>query len=122
MIHELKEQNIDHVVRWDEADSSVPIGLFWTYPWCITMWKHFPWVIQLDNTYKSNHFRMPLLQVTGATNVKSIFNVAFGLVDNEREDGFTWLFEQLRAFQLRHQIPDPLVYITDFDRAMKNSL
>lgn len=87
----LRETGTYHVVRTDPTDHNKIIGLFWTYPWCIEMWGKYPWVLQLDNTYKTNRFNIPLFQVTGVTNVTTTFNAAFGLVDNEREDGFGWL-------------------------------
>lgn len=111
----------------DEGNKDVDkkmIGLFWSYPWCQRIWQRFPYCLQLDNTYATNVFNMPLFQVTVVTHVGSIANIAFGLVDNEREDGFAWLLRQLDG--LRHQLPGPtptpLVVITDFEQALKNAI
>ena len=65
---------------------------------------------------------MPLFQVTGVTNVKSIFNAAFGIINNECEDGFTWLASQLNALQVCLGIPPPNVFITDFEKTLKSAL
>ena len=65
---------------------------------------------------------MPFFQVTAISNVGSIFNIAFGLVDNEREDGFRWLVEQLYGFQTQLGISDPDVIVTDSDAALKSAL
>lgn len=52
------------------------------------MWKRFPEVLSLDNTYKTNTFKMCLFQVTGITDQKSIANFSFGLINTEKEEGF----------------------------------
>lgn len=118
----LRDTDTYHVVRTDPADPDKITGLFWTYAWCVDMWKKYPWVLQLDNTYKTNRFNMPLFQVTGVTNVATTFNARFGLVDNECEDGFMWLAHQLLTCQIHHGIQRPGVVITDFERALKNAL
>jgi hypothetical protein len=96
LIDVLRDTNTYHVVRTDPTEPNKVTGLFWTFAWGIEMWKKYPWVLQLDNTYNTNRFRMPLLQVTGVTNVATTFNGAFGLMDNEREDGFTWLAQHIQ--------------------------
>ena len=47
----------------------------------------------MDNTYKTNRFRMPFFKVTSVTNLSINFNVAFGLINNEREEGYEWLIQ-----------------------------
>ncbi|KFA66933.1 hypothetical protein S40285_09732 [Stachybotrys chlorohalonatus IBT 40285] len=47
------------------------------------MWKRFPEVISFDNTYNTNHFKLPLFQATRQTYLGMVFNAAFGLIDNE---------------------------------------
>ena len=84
--------------------------------------KRFPWCLQIDNTYKTNRFKMPLFQITGVTNVGSIFDAAFGLVDNEREDGFNWLVSQFDSFRRQLGAPLPDVIITDFDKTLKTAV
>jgi hypothetical protein len=114
---------IEFTVRYNEEDENLVIGLFWTYPWCVSMWRRFPSVLQMDNTYKTNRFNMPFFQITSINNVGSIYNIAFGLVDNEREDGFSWLTSQLRELQVRlGGISEPDVVVTDSESALKNAL
>jgi hypothetical protein len=114
---------IEFTVRYHEEDENLVIGLFWTYPWCTSMWRRFPGVLQMDNTYKTNRFNMPFFQITSINNVGSIYNIAFGLVDNERDDGFIWLTSQLRELQVRLSgIPEPDVVVTDSEQALKNAL
>ncbi|KJZ70946.1 hypothetical protein HIM_09650 [Hirsutella minnesotensis 3608] len=86
------------------------------------MWKRFPEIVSFDNTYNTNRFKLPLFQVTGQTCLKSVINAAFGLIDNERREGFQFLTEAVKELSDRHGIPLPDVVITDYDKAMKEAL
>lgn len=86
------------------------------------MWNRFPEVLGLDNTYKTNRFKMCLFQVTGVTDQKSVANFAFDLVGTERQEGYDWLCDRLGEFREQLQIPEPCVVITDKEKGLKNSL
>lgn len=57
--------------------------IFWTYRWCIDMWRDNWEIISIDDTYKTNRFNMPLAQITGVTDVNTTFNIAWGLLVDE---------------------------------------
>src|SRR5215470_16752397 len=76
----------------------------------------------LDNTYKTNRFKIYLFQVTGLTDQKSIANFSFGLINTETEDGFNWLCRRLDDIRDEQEIPPPEVVITDKEIALKNAL
>ncbi|KKO96460.1 hypothetical protein THAR02_11439 [Trichoderma harzianum] len=121
-INLLQRQGIRHFIRYDDEDNQKVKAVFWTYPWCETMWKRFPQVLGMDNTYKTNRFKMYLFQVTGVTDQKSVANFAFGLTDSEKEDGYDWLSSQIDTFRRQLEIPPPDVVITDKEIALKNAL
>ncbi|KAI7762979.1 hypothetical protein LZL87_014053 [Fusarium oxysporum] len=93
-----------------------------TFPYCLQMWKRFPEVISFDNTYNTNRFKLPLFQATGQTCLGSVFNATFGLIDNERREGFQFLSESIRQLAEQHSIRQPDIIITDFDDSMKAAL
>lgn len=62
--------------------------IYWTYRWCIEMWKHNPDLLSFDNTYKVNKFNMPLCQVAGITPLHTTFPVAYCLLSGEKEASF----------------------------------
>jgi hypothetical protein len=46
---------IDYFVDWIESDDGKgrrPRAIFWTYKWCLEMWRQNPEVLVIDNTYK----------------------------------------------------------------------
>ena len=78
--------------------------------------------MMINDTYKTNRFKMPLFNITGVSNIGSIFNIAFGLLDGEDKVEFTWAIGQLEEIRQRYSIQRPLVMVTDADRGLKNAL
>ncbi|KJZ69457.1 hypothetical protein HIM_11162 [Hirsutella minnesotensis 3608] len=70
------ERGIPHIVKWSASDPGRLVGLVWTFPYCLRMWKRFPEIMSFDNTYNTNRFKLPLFQVTGQTCLKSVYNAA----------------------------------------------
>ncbi|OAQ58923.1 mutator-like element [Purpureocillium lilacinum] len=116
------ERKIPYLVKWADNNSNRLLGIVWTFPYCLQMWKRFPEVMSFDNTYNTNRFKLPLFQATGQTCLGSVYNAAFGLIDNERREGFQFLSTCIRQLAERHLIRPPDVIITDFDDAMKAAL
>ncbi|GAB0139099.1 putative transposase [Epichloe bromicola] len=116
------ERGIPYIVKWSATEPDRLVGLLWTFPYCLRMWKRFPETMSFDNTYNTNRFKLPLFQVTGQTCLKSVYNAAFGLIDNERREGFQFLAEAVRELNDRHKIPLPNVVVTDYDQQMKAAL
>ncbi|KJZ68513.1 hypothetical protein HIM_12097 [Hirsutella minnesotensis 3608] len=116
------ERGIPYITKWSAMEPDRLVGLLWTFPYCLRMWNRFPETMSFDNTYNTNRFKLPLFQVTGQTCLKSVYNAAFGLIDNERREGFQFLAEAVRELNDRHKIPLPNVVITDYDQQMKAAL
>ena len=98
------------------------IGLFWIPTKCIGNWRRFHFILQMDNTYQTNRFKMPLFSFGALTNVGTVAHIGFGLIDNETEDGFTWLIAQMERFREELGIPSPKAVITDKEKALRNAL
>ncbi len=122
LIKVFDNERIKYAVRFDDLDPLRPTALLWTYPWNEQIWKQFWWVLQLDNTYKTNRFKMALFQACIVTNLGTTITVAYGLVDNERQEGFDWLISSLDEVRNRCEIPKPTVVITDDEKALRNAL
>ncbi|KAJ6437607.1 HEC/Ndc80p family protein [Purpureocillium lavendulum] len=95
------EKEIPYFVKWADDEPNRLVGLVWTFPYCLQMWKRFPEVISFDNTYNTNRFKLPLLQATGQT---------------------CFLSESIRQLLEQHSIRQRDVIITDFDEQMKAAL
>lgn len=121
LIEFFDQEGVYYVKRVD-PDTNELTALFWTLDYCIQMWKRYPTVLSFDNTYKTNRFHMPLFNITGTSNIHSTFNVGFGLVDNERLDGFKWLLEAMEEIRARYDLPVPLVCLTDKEENLRTAL
>lgn len=64
---------------------------------------------------------MPLCQINGITALHTTFPVGYCLVSGEREEVFSWVLGQLKDLAAVEGIPDPLVIISDFDKAFKRA-
>jgi hypothetical protein len=86
------------------------------------MWKTFPEVLGLDNTYKTNRFNMNLFQISGMTDQMSVVPFAYGLSSAEGEGTYDWLLQQLDAFRIQLGVPVPTVVMTDKEEGLRNSV
>ena len=80
----------DRYVHWCRCDevSNVVQDIFWTHPDSVKLVNSFNIVILMDSTYKTNKYRMPLLEVVGITSTGLTFSVAFCLLAAEKENNF----------------------------------
>lgn len=77
------------VYRISRGDDGKISQVFWTYDFCVELWKKNPEVWSLDSTYKINRFKMPLLQICGLTGMHTTYNVGYCLLSGEGEGNFT---------------------------------
>lgn len=123
LIKVLTEKGEKFTVRYHNDDPTDQlIGLFWIPSGCIKNWRRFYWILQMDNTYQTNRFKMPLFTFGALSNVQTVVHIGFGLVDNETADGFTWLISQMEKFRVELDIPRPNAFITDKELALRNAL
>lgn len=122
LIKHFDKKKIPYLVKWADDEPNRLLGLVWTFPYCLQMWKRFPEVLSFDNTYNTNRFKLPLFQATGQTCLGSVYNAAWGVIDNERREGFQFLADSMRQLLEQHSIREPEIIITDFDNSMKAAL
>jgi len=72
----------DMYVQWSrfEEGTNVVQNLFWTHPDSVKLLNAFNIVLMIENTYKTNKYRMPLFEVVGVTSTGLTFSVAFMLL------------------------------------------
>ncbi|XP_057444559.1 protein FAR1-RELATED SEQUENCE 6-like [Lotus japonicus] len=116
----LEEDNYTHWFRTEEG-SKVIRSLFWAHLVSIQLFNQFPTVVLLDSTYKTNKYRIPLLEMVGMTSVGFTYTIAFGYMCNECEPEVTWALQKLRGLLLREE-DMPKVMVTDKDTALMNAV
>ena len=89
----------DKYIHWSRCyqDSEVVSDIFWTHHDSVKLLNAFNIVLLMDSTYKTNKYRLPLLEIVGVTSTGLTFSVAFVLLSNERENNFIWTAETQRV-------------------------
>ena len=57
----------------------------------------FPEVLIIDCTYKTNRYKLPLLDIVGQTNINLTFYAGFGLLAAEDEVHYSWAIRSMRT-------------------------
>jgi len=73
----------------------------------------------MDSTYKTNKYRLPLLEIVGVTFTDLTFSAGFVLMSTKHENNFTWALQKLRGLFFRGDVY-PTVIISDRDLALMN--
>ncbi|XP_057452554.1 protein FAR1-RELATED SEQUENCE 5-like [Lotus japonicus] len=83
--------------------------------------QHLMRLLEEDSTYKTNKYRIPLLEMVGMTSIGFTYTIAFGYTCNEREAEVTWTLQKLRGLILREEDMSKVI-ITDRDQALMNAV
>lgn len=118
----LDERGTHYTVLWADEDQTKPQGLFWSPDWCAQEWKKSSRVQMYDNTYRTNNKGLALFQIIGLNGLGKSFSCGFGLINNEREEGFNWVLKQVDYLRSSIGASAPEITITDYDKAMKNAV
>ncbi|XP_038702568.1 uncharacterized protein LOC119999120 [Tripterygium wilfordii] len=115
-IHETEGYVTRH--RFEETIEVVK-DLFWCSSTSIQLARAFPFVFMLDCTYKTNKYRLPLLQIVGVTSTNKTFSVAFCYMNVEKEENYVWALGYFRDL-FDGVLAD--VFICDRDIALMNAV
>jgi len=89
---------------------------------CFKKWFRNPWVLFMDSTYKTNRYKMPLLDIVGCNAMNSTFYVGFAFVSNEQQDMYEFVLQHLKTSYEHHQLPQLRTVLTDKDDALINAV
>jgi hypothetical protein len=64
------------------------------------MLRRYPYVLWMDCTYKTNIYKIPLLDIVGATSTGNSFYAGFAFIQNEREASYRLIFDCLQELAL----------------------
>ena len=113
----------DMYVHWCRCEevSNVVQDIFWTHPDSVKLVNLFNIVILMNSTYKTNKYRMSLLEVVGITSTGLTFSVAFCLLAAEKENNFLWALDKLKGLFFRVD-SYPRVVVCDRDISLMNAI
>jgi hypothetical protein len=94
--------------------------LFFAHRISIALTRTYPVVLLLDCTYKTNRYRMPLLNVVGMTSFNTTFFSCFVFLKDETEADYEWALTCIS--KIFNGIPHPNVIVTDRELALMNAI
>jgi len=107
---------------WEDQDQTRFRQVTWLYQENLRAWKRSPFCIQLDATYNTNCYKMPLMSAVVVTPERTSMPILFGLLHSEQEVDFCWFMHRLKELQQRYTVSTPDVFVTDFDQQLRTAV
>ncbi|GFY85687.1 hypothetical protein Acr_04g0004250 [Actinidia rufa] len=98
------------------------IDILWVHPKSLELFIYFPTVLIIDATYKTNEYRIPLLEVVGITSTMQIYSLIFAYLANEKFDRLTWALGTLKKLIIEKGAVMPSVFVTDQDLVLMKAI
>ena len=117
-----KKNERDQYIYWHRIkDEDVVRDIFWCHPDSVKLVNACNLVFLIDNTYKTNRYRLSLLDFVGVTPTGMTFSAGFAYVEGERVNNLVWALQRFRGLFLKRDAL-PGVIVTDRDQALMNAV
>lgn len=116
---QLKSEGFWSRIRLEEG--TVTAVLF-AHPKSLAYLKLYTEVLILDCTYKTNKYKMPLLNAIGVDACQRSFCIAFAFLSGEEEGDYNWALTELRSIYAGVGADSPSVILTDRCLACMNAV
>jgi len=85
----------DQYIHWHRLkDEDVVCDIFWCHPDAVKLCNVCNLVFLIDNIYKTNRYRLPLLDFVGVTPTGMTFSAGFAYLEGERLNNMVWALER----------------------------
>ncbi|KAI8565765.1 hypothetical protein RHMOL_Rhmol03G0286900 [Rhododendron molle] len=121
VLNELIEKRYLHDYRTNPYTNEIT-DIVWVHPQSLDLSVNFPSVLVIDATYKTNEYRLPLLEVVGITSTMCTYSLMFAHLTNERVENLTWALSTLKKWMLGKGALLPSVFVTDRDLALLSAI
>jgi MULE transposase domain len=120
LVYELEKSEYQHQIKVDDIGRISHV--FFAHPTSLLLLKKFPTVLLIDCTYKTNQFKLPLLNIIGSTNLNTMFFVAMVFLSAETDADYMWAMMVLKSILVQPDFTLPSVIVTDHELALINAL
>ena len=115
MQHLMKLLERDQYIHWHIIkDEDVVCDMFWCHPNVLKLVNACNLVFLIDITYKTNRYRLPLLDFVGVIPTRMTFSVGFAYLEGERVNNLVWALQRFRGLFLKRDAL-PGFIVTDKD-------
>jgi hypothetical protein len=90
-------------------------------PKCLYLFKLSPDVLLLHCTFKTNKYKLPLLNLVGSNGNNRTIHLGVALMQRRDEASFVWILSYLKSLLTAHNA-SPRLRIADNDNACINTL
>ncbi|XP_062012124.1 protein FAR1-RELATED SEQUENCE 5-like isoform X2 [Rosa rugosa] len=91
LLDELGDAGFSHNVKYDHCGHLT--HLFFAHPTSIELTKSYSNVFVMDCTYKTNKYKMPLLEIVGVSSFNKSFYSCFVFMQKEEQQDYQWALE-----------------------------
>ncbi|KJZ70430.1 hypothetical protein HIM_10168 [Hirsutella minnesotensis 3608] len=116
----LDDQGFWNRMQLDEHDRVTAV--LFAHPESLAYLKSYPELLILDCTYKTNKYKMPLLDMVGDDSCGRTFCIAFAFLSNEAEEDYFWALDRLGSIYELFGASYPSVIVTDRCLACMNAV
>jgi len=95
--------------------------IFWCHPDAVKLVNACNFVFLIDSTYKTNRYKLSLLDFVEVTPTGMTFSAGFAYLKSENLNNVVWPLECFRGIFLRRDV-FPGVIVTDRDLALMNTV
>ncbi|KAH1194436.1 Protein FAR-RED ELONGATED HYPOCOTYL 3 [Glycine max] len=120
MQHLMKLLERDQYIHWHRLkDEDMVRDIFWCHPDAVKLVNACNLVFLINSTYKTNKYRLPLLDFVGVTPTRMTFSAGFAYLEGKHLNNVVWALEWFRGIFLRRDAL-PGVIVTNRDLTLMN--
>ncbi|KAH1265183.1 Protein FAR1-RELATED SEQUENCE 5 [Glycine max] len=118
--HLMKLLQRDQYIHWHRLkDEDVVCDIFWCHPHAVKLCNACNLAFLIDSTYKTNRYRLQLLDFVGVTPTGMTFYAGFAYLEGEHVNNVVWALKHFRGLFLRRDAL-PGVIVIDRDLPLMN--
>ncbi|KAI8572369.1 hypothetical protein RHMOL_Rhmol01G0193000 [Rhododendron molle] len=121
ILNELNEKQYIYDYLTNEHTNEIT-DILWVHPRSLELLVNFPSVLIIDATYKSNEYRIPLLEVVGITSTMKTYSLMFAYLNNETKERLIWALDTLKRWMVGQGVALPSVIVSDRDLALLGAI
>jgi len=112
----------DQYIHWHRMkDENVVHDLFWSHPDAIKLTNSCNLVFLINSTYKTNKYKLSLLDIVGVTPTRMAFSTSFAYLEGERLNNVVWALQRFQGLLMKVDA-FPRVIVTDRDMPLLNAV
>ncbi|XP_058185778.1 protein FAR1-RELATED SEQUENCE 4-like [Rhododendron vialii] len=121
VLNQLIQKRYLHEYRTNPYTNEIT-DIVWIHPQSLDLFVNFPSILVIDATYKTNEYRLSLLEVMGITSTMCTYSLMFAHLTNEKVENLTWALSTLKKWMLRRGALLPSVFVTNRDLALLSAI